>query len=170
MAFLFRTPLAEQQRNTQKVFLLHAQSDQRELTWSSSPPRSWGPGSAPSSSSHGPLSAIAPLRTAQAPCCPTAEQGRPRPRSPNKHEEGHVPRRVSRDHGLTRRSSPKAGSLRPRAPSHYPELQATTCKISLVHVTFPLGWFQNPGFNPLEFLKTAAPPQAQPWEEIPRRS
>lgn len=50
--------------------------------------------------------------------------------------------------------------------THSPELQAPTCKISPVHVTFPLSWFQQHSFNPLEFLKSASPPQAQPREEI----
>lgn len=162
--------LAKQQRNIrniQQVLLLHFQSDWQRLTLSSSPPAPGEPAQLPPPPPHCPLSAIIPPR------CPGAVQPHRRAGSSLVPQPQPVPGKAvlfpasPRDQGLTRHSSPKARSLRPHAPSHYTELQAPTCKISLVHVTFPLGAFQNRGFNPLEFLKSAFPPKTWPWEEVP---
>ena len=158
--------LAKQQRNIQQVLLIHFQSGRQRLTWSSSPPGPGEPAQLPPPPPHCPLSAVVPLH------CPGATLSHHRAGRSLVPQPQPVPGKVTLfpaspgDHGLSRHSSPKARSLRPRAPSHYPELQAPTCKISLVHVTFPLGWFQKCGFNPLEFLKSASPLKAQPWEEI----
>lgn len=58
----------------------------------------------------------------------------------------------------------KARRLRPRTPrSHYPKLQAPTCKISLVHVTFPQARFRAVVLTLCSSSETL-PHQARPWE------
>lgn len=57
-----------------------------------------------------------------------------------------------------------ARRLRPRTTrSHYPKLQAPTCKISLVHVTFPQARFRAVVLT-LYSSSEMLPHQAQPWE------